>query len=178
MFRVYSHKRRRTIFSMLLGIVSLLAWNTTTWASTRLGDTGDIEVQAWYRMRQTFQYDRHGHFDWAQWRNEAFVWLIYNNIVKDGHYPLMAGAQSPALQSAQIGDSVVGKLVVEGSTPVVTRLYLTSKPEPGVRVKEKPGFVTSPYSDTSVGNGAIDVRGYRRGSMLVDDVSGKIFLVP
>ena len=66
------------------------------------------------------------------------------NIVKDGHYPLMAGAQSPALQSAQIGDSVVGKLVVEGSTPVVTRLYLTSKPEPGVRVKEKPGFVTSP----------------------------------
>lgn len=100
------------------------------------------------------------------------------NIVKDGHYPLMAGAQSPALQSAQIGDSVVGKLVVEGSTPVVTRLYLTSKPEPGVRVKEKPGFVTSPYSHTSVGNGAIDVRGYRRGSMLVDDVSGKIFLVP
>ena len=60
----------------------------------------------------------------------------------------------------------------------MTRLYLTGKPEPAVRAKEKPGFVTSPYSHTSVGNGAIDVRGYRRGSMLVDDVNGKIFLVP
>ena len=106
------------------------------------------------------------------------------NVVKDGFYPFIPGAQSPALGSARIGDSVVGKLVVEGSTPVVTELYLTTKPEPGVRVKEKHGFVTSPYhfisplSHTTVGNGAIDVRGYRRGSMFVDGATGKIFLVP
>src|SRR3954466_2786778 len=103
MFRVYSHKRRRTIFSVLLGIVSLLMGSTTTWASTRLGDTGDIEVQAWYRMRQTFQYDRHGHFDWAQWRNEAFVWLIYNNIVKDGQFqPGGGGLAVPFVENAGI----------------------------------------------------------------------------
>jgi hypothetical protein len=120
-------------------------------------------------------------------RHKEFVFQIdlqRCNIVKDGLYPFIPGAQSPALASARVGDAVVGKLVVENNLPVVTRLYLTSKPEPAVRVKEKPGFVTSPYHFTSplshltVGHSAIDVRGYQRGSMLVDETSGKIFLVP
>lgn len=105
-------------------------------------------------------------------------------VVKDGFYPSIPGAQTPALKSARAGDSVVGTLVVENNQPVVTELYLTTKPEPGVRVKEEHGHITSPYhfisplSHTTVGHGAIDVRGYARGSMLVDQNTGKIFLVP
>ncbi len=95
-------------------------------------------------------------------------------IVKDGGTP-SPGAPAPGLGSAQIGDTVVGILVVERAKPVVTQLYLTTKPETGVRVKEKPGFITSPYHPSGE---AMDVRGYRRGSLLVDKAKGKIFLVP
>ncbi|MEO5754451.1 MAG: hypothetical protein ABIR38_07065 [Chthoniobacterales bacterium] len=104
-------------------------------------------------------------------------------VVKDGFYPSIPGAQAPALKSARVGDSVVGTLVVENK-PAVTELYLTTTPEPGVRVKEEHGHITSPYhfisplSHTTVGHGSIDVRGYARGSMLVDQNTGKIFLVP
>ena len=107
-------------------------------------------------------------------RQKEFVFNIDPqrcNIVKEG--------QSGTLSSAQVGD-----LHGEESGPVVTRLFLTAKPETGVRVKEKPGFISSPYnfvdplSPTTEGRGAIDVRGYQRGSMLVDHTSGKIFLVP
>lgn len=63
-------------------LVGLLAGYSTGWASTRFGS--DIEVQAWYRMRHTFQTDGSEHFDWVQWRNEAFIWLIWNNMVKGG----------------------------------------------------------------------------------------------
>jgi hypothetical protein len=112
-------------------------------------------------------------------REKEFVFSIDAqrcNIVKEG----VPGT----LTSAQAGDAAVGDLQVEASGPVVTRLVLTAKPEPGVRVKEKPGFITSPYqssaapSHTTAGGGAIDVRGYQRGSMLVDHASGKIFLIP
>jgi hypothetical protein len=119
-------------------------------------------------------------------RKKDFVFQIdlqRCNIVKDGYYPFIPGAQSPTLASSRVGDAVVGKLMVEDNVPVVTQLYLTSKPEQAVRVKEKPGFVTSPYftsplSHLTEKHGAIDVRGYQRGSMLVDEASGKIFLVP
>lgn len=120
-------------------------------------------------------------------RQKDFVFQIDPQrctIIKDGAAPAPPGATAPALSSAQVGDSVVGHLVVEGEKPIVTRLYLTTKPEPGVRVNDKPGFIVSPYRPSSSpgpaasGKGAIDVRGYRRGSMLVDEESGKIFLVP
>ena len=120
-------------------------------------------------------------------RTKEFVFHIdiqRCNIAKDGYYPFQPGAQSPALKSARIGDYVVGTLAFDGPAPVVTRLYLTTKAELGVRVESKPGSVTSPYhftsplSHTTVGHGAIDVRGYPRGSMLVDEDTGKIFLVP
>ena len=116
-----------------------------------------------------------------------FVFQIDNqlcNIMKDGRYPFIPGAQSPTLSSARVGDAAVGELVVQGSAATVTTLYLTTKPEAGLHLKGKPGFVTSPYhfisplSHTSLSEEAIDVRGYRHGTMLVDEVTGKIFLVP
>ncbi len=120
-------------------------------------------------------------------RQKDFVFQIDPQrckIVKDGSAPDLRPAPASALSSAQIGDSVVGHFVVEREKPIVTRLYLTTKPETGVRVPEKPGFIVSPYRAASspgpgaTGKGAVDVRGYRRGSMLVDEESGRIFLVP
>ncbi len=120
-------------------------------------------------------------------RQKDFVFQIDPHrcrILKDGRSPDLPDAQRPALSSAEVGDSVVGHFVVEREKPIVTRLYLTTKPETGVRVQEKPGFIVSPYRSASspgpaaAGKGAIDVRGYRRGSMLVDEESGRIFLVP
>ncbi|CAN5551344.1 hypothetical protein BH18VER2_BH18VER2_13080 [soil metagenome] len=110
-------------------------------------------------------------------RQKDFVFQIdleRCRVVKEGRQPTTPGAPTPGLKSAQVGDSVVGRFVVEGAKAVVTHLYLMAHPEPGVRVKEKPGYITSPYQT----GGAIDVRGYRRGTMLVDETSGKIFLVP
>src|SRR5262249_36264850 len=72
--------------ALLLGIVGALLSGTAAWASTRLGS--DIEIQAWYRMRNTFQTDGKEHFDWVQWRNEAFVWLTYDNMVQNGRLKL------------------------------------------------------------------------------------------
>ncbi len=81
MQRRATHSRQGIKLGLLLGTISILTWGTSAWASTRFGP--DIEVQAWYRMRHTFQTDGTEHFDWVQWRNEAYVWLIYNNIVKN-----------------------------------------------------------------------------------------------
>src|SRR5215510_13148303 len=88
------------ISALLLGIVGALTGNTVTWASTRFGP--DIEVQAWYRMRQTFQTDGTEHFDWVQWRNEGFVWLTYENVVKNGHFAVLPGIPTPFIQGASL----------------------------------------------------------------------------
>ncbi|HEV8711896.1 MAG TPA: DUF1302 family protein [Candidatus Binatia bacterium] len=97
---IYARKGTVLTCVLLLGIVGVLTCGRAVWASTRFGD--DIEVQAWYRMRHTFQYDRHGHFDWAQWRNEAFVWLTYENMVKNGQLQLGAGVPVPLVESASV----------------------------------------------------------------------------
>ena len=102
-------------------------------------------------------------------------------IIKDGVDLPRPGSQSPALASAKEDDYVVGVLALEGPSPVVTRLYLTTQPEVGVRVESKHGHIASPYrsaDDTGAEVKTIDVRGYQRGSMLVDKETGKIFLVP
>lgn len=106
-------------------------------------------------------------------------------VVKDGvSSSTMPDAPAPTLESARVGDFVVGKFIVVGSAPIVTNLYLMTKPELGLRAQDKPGFIISPYpSDSAAGNPSgtkrpIDVRGYQRGSMLVDAATGQIFLVP
>jgi hypothetical protein len=66
---------------VLVGALGLLTWGTDAWASVRLAP--DIELQAWYRMRHSFQTDSQ-HFDWVQWRNEGFIWLTYDNFYQRG----------------------------------------------------------------------------------------------
>src|SRR3989442_3912697 len=97
---IYTRRRVVLAYVLFLGIVGVLAYSSALWASTRFGE--DIEVQAWYRDRNTFQYDKHGHFDWVQWRNEAFVWLIYNNMVKNGQLQLGSGIPVPFVESASV----------------------------------------------------------------------------
>jgi hypothetical protein len=101
-------------------------------------------------------------------RTKEFVFQIdiqRCKITKDGHYPDQPGARPQVLESAQVDDYVVGTLALDGPSPVVTKLYLTTKPEVGARIETKHGFITSPYhstrpsSDTAVEHKAIDVRG-------------------
>ena len=70
---------RRIVLSLFLGTLGLVLWGSTVWASTRLAP--GIEIQAWYRMRHTFQTDS-DHFEWVQWRNEGFIWLSYEKFYK------------------------------------------------------------------------------------------------
>src|SRR5712691_10861795 len=73
-----THTKR---WAVLLSVIGILTWGATTWASTRVGDA---ELQLWYRVRNTFHTDGGKHFDWVQWRNEIFGWLVYDNLVRDG----------------------------------------------------------------------------------------------
>ena len=97
---IYARKGAVLTCVLLLEIVGALTCATAVRASTRFGE--DIEVQAWYRDRNTFQYDRHGHFDWVQWRNEAFVWLTYENMIKNGQLQLGSGVPVPFVESASV----------------------------------------------------------------------------
>ncbi len=171
---------------MRLLIPSAPLWLIVFWLGTAInlaaGDVNSVEFQG-----TVSSVDPEKMTITVRTRQKDFVFQIDPQrckIVKDGRAPNFPGAAAPALSSAQVGDSVVGHFMVEREKPIVTRLYLTTKPETGVRVKEKPGFIVSPYRSASssgpaaTGKGAIDVRGYRRGSMLVDEESGRIFLVP
>jgi hypothetical protein len=101
MQRRATHIRQGITLGLLVGVISILTWGTSAWAATRFGP--DIEVQAWYRMRHTFQTDGKEHFEWVQWRNEAYVWLIYNNIVKGGTLrPFDLGWQIPGIENLAI----------------------------------------------------------------------------
>jgi len=89
--------RRQVVFSVLLGIVSLLTWCTGVWATTQLGN---VELQAWYRQRNTFQTDGGEHVSWAQWRNEFFAWMVYENLVEQGK--LFNQIEVPLVESAAL----------------------------------------------------------------------------
>jgi hypothetical protein len=82
-------------------VVAGLAWTPSfVEATTTLAE--DLEVQAWYRMRQTFQTDGNEHFDWVQWRNEAFIWLTYDNMVDNGKLKALGDLSIPFVENAGI----------------------------------------------------------------------------
>ncbi|MGH7963173.1 MAG: DUF1302 family protein, partial [Candidatus Binatia bacterium] len=89
------HGRKRVVLGMLLGIVSLLTWSTAVWATTQVGN---MELQAWYRQRNSFQTDGGEHVSWDQWRNEFFAWLVYENLVDNGR--LFNQMDVPLIKSA------------------------------------------------------------------------------
>ncbi len=120
-------------------------------------------------------------------QNKDYVFAIEPErckVVKDGYYPAVPGSQPPSLESAKVGDAVVGTLVLVLGKATVTELFLTSAPETGLRVAEKHGHIVSPYHSPDQPNDqrnperSRDVRGYRSGSFLVDKETGKIFRVP
>lgn len=97
------------------------------------------------------------------------------DIVRNGN-----GSTGPAqlggLKNARVGDAVVGKLSLAESSPVVVRLDFTANPRFGLPIPNKPGFILTPY--TSAIRAPLDVRGYPRGAMVKDPLSGKIILIP
>ncbi len=100
---VERNRERRWGLRFFIGLLVMagLVWVPSfAGATTSLGE--DIEVQAWYRMRQTFQTDGDEHFDWAAWRNEAFVWLTYDNMVEDGKLKPLGELFIPGVTNAAI----------------------------------------------------------------------------
>lgn len=97
MFRRERQYCSGAIFRGLLGVIGVLWLSTSVGASTRVGD--NVELQAWYRMRHTFHTDGE-HFDWTQWRNELFGWLIYEDLVENGQ--LFGKLDIPWVQSATL----------------------------------------------------------------------------
>jgi len=93
----YTGRRIVPSWIFFLSVLSVITWGTTTWASTRIGD---MELQMWYRMRHTFHTDGGDHFDWVQWRNEVFGWLIYENVIKNGK--LFDKAEIPWIRNATL----------------------------------------------------------------------------
>ena len=68
--------------SILLGLLlGIFITTATTWASTKIGNA---EMQMWYRTRNTFHSNGGKDFNWVQWRNEVYFWLVYDDFVKDG----------------------------------------------------------------------------------------------
>jgi hypothetical protein len=90
-----THITTRIVLGVLIGVHLILLWGTTTWAATRVGNA---ELQLWYRTRNTFHTDGGEHFDWVQWRNEVFAWLVYENLVQNGR--LFDKVEVPWVQSA------------------------------------------------------------------------------
>jgi hypothetical protein len=101
MGKIATSTGKRVVFmsTWFLGIIAVLLSTTTAWATTTFKDN-DIEVQAWYRMRHTFQTDGKEHFEWVQWRNEAFVWTIWRNFVRSGK--LLDTVPIPFVKSAEV----------------------------------------------------------------------------
>ena len=91
---------RRLVLGALVGALGLLVWGTDAWASVRLAP--DIELQAWYRMRHSFETDGSEHFDWIQWRNEGFIWLTYDNFYYRGKWFGKFEIPVPMVQSASV----------------------------------------------------------------------------
>ena len=86
-----------------------------------------------------------------------------------------------SLRWARIGDAVMGELSLKEAKPYVTWVEFTHQPLPGRPVAGKPGFIHSPYGKWMQpwnASEAADVRKLSHGDMVMDDDSGKIFLVP
>jgi len=73
------------------------------------------------------------------------------------------------------GGELVGESASPSAQPSPTAVNKGPDLPYGVPIDGKPGYVTSPYAPN---DGAIDVRGYDKGTEVKDPYSGKIFLVP
>jgi len=100
---VERNRERRWGSKFVVGLLVMagLLWTPSfARASTSLAE--DLEVQAWYRVRNTFQTDGKEHFDWVQWRNEAFIWLTYDNMVENGKLKALGDLSIPFVQNAGV----------------------------------------------------------------------------
>jgi hypothetical protein len=98
------------------------------------------------------------------------------NITVDG------SVAEQTLKWARIGDAVLGELSLKEAKPYVSWVEFTHKPQVGKPVSKQPGFILSPYlpkwPEPWHHAEPMDARQLARGDMVLDDVTGKIFLVP
>ncbi len=87
-----------------------------------------------------------------------------------------------SLRFARVGDAVLGKLSLKEAKPFVACVEFTRHPQVGKAAAGKPGYILSPYLLRWPQRGyhaeAMDARQLKSGDMVLDDGTGKIFLVP
>ena len=86
------------------------------------------------------------------------------------------------LKFAHIGDAVIGEVSLKEAKPYVSWVEFTHKPQVGKAVPGRPGYILSPYlpkwPEPWHHAEAMDARQLAHGDMVLDDLTGKIFLVP
>ena len=86
------------------------------------------------------------------------------------------------LRFARIGDAVMDELSLKEAKPYVTWVEFTRKPQLGKPVPKQPSFILSPYlprwPEPWHHAEAMDTRHLAHGAMVMDELTGKIFLVP
>ncbi len=87
-----------------------------------------------------------------------------------------------SLRFAKLGDAVLGELSLKSTKPFVLWVEFTRHPQVGKAVPGKPGYIRSPYLPRWPQPGyraeEMDARQLKSGDMVMDDGTGKIFLVP
>jgi hypothetical protein len=86
------------------------------------------------------------------------------------------------LRWARVGDAVMGEVSLKEAKPYVTWVEFTHKPERGKPIPGKPGFILSPYMprwpDPWHRPLPLDAQRLAHGDMVLDEITGKIFVVP
>jgi hypothetical protein len=121
-------------------------------------------------FRITYPHSEHETFDrWVELIEKNFSFGLAGN----------RGAVAPPFPSndnqvaATVTPSIRPRQVAPSSSPAVEQRQ-SSLPK-GRPVRDKPGFVTSPYGKSTE---FIDVRGYPSGTEVKDPYTGKVFQVP
>lgn len=155
-------RRRHTVLAVIVGLLAVI---NTTWA--------ELKPKSFYFTGRLIAVDPAARTFTIQAKKRALTFSIDVHhcwITRDG------SMKERTLRWAKLGDAVMCKVKLIGGKAVVEWVEFTSKPEIGVPVPGKPGFVRSPYITTS--RVPMDVRNFPHGAMVMDDVVGKIFLVP
>ncbi len=159
-------------FPILLSIV--LALLSTYTPTARAGKPEKL-----YFSGRLIEVDAAKHTFVIRSRNKELVFAVdvgRCNITVDG------SVTQRSLRFARVGDAVLGKLSLKEAKPFVSWVEFTRHPQEGKAVAGKPGYILSPYlprwPQPGYHSEAMDARQLKSGDMVMDDGTGKIFLVP
>lgn len=164
-----TNRRSQILLSIVLGLLS-------TYTPTARADKKPEKL---YFSGRLIEVDAAKHTFVIRSRNKELVFAVdvgRCNITVNG------SISERSLRFARVGDAVLGKLSLREANPFVRWVEFTRQPQEGKAVAGKPGYILSPYlprwPQPGYRSEAMDARQLKSGDMVLDDVSGKIFLVP